>query len=218
MRDLLPSLQILLVVIIVAWNVLLSTRIAQVRTLPRPFAFLTALAGFLLLPALAIHLATSDAITARSVSAVEWIWPITLVLFALQALYAATRRLVNPFLGFFMSAYDVLIAVDGVLRHLAAEGRPLPSFALAFLAATAGAFALITQSSTIIATPAFLFVPIAAPAFPTAFMTREWNGSPNGPPVIWTSASRSFPISRAGPRRWLSRTTSRSSTRSASPS
>ena len=99
MLTFLPSLQILVVVVIVAWNVLLSTRIAQVRTLPRPFAFLTALAGFLLLPALAIHVATSDAITARSVSAVEWIWPITLVLFALQALYAATRRLVNPFLG-----------------------------------------------------------------------------------------------------------------------
>ena len=167
MRDLLPSLQLLLVVVIVAWNVLLSGRIAQVRTLPRPFALLTALAGFLLLPALAIHLATSDAITARSVSAVEWIWPITLVLFALQALYAATRRLVNPLLGFFMSTYDILIAVDGVLRHLASQGRPLPGVALAFLAATAGAFAFITQSSTIIASPAFLFVPMAAPAFPS---------------------------------------------------
>ena len=174
MRALLPSLQILLVVIIVAWNVLLSGRIAQVRTLPRPFVFLTALSGFLLLPALAIHLATSDAITARSVSAVEWLWPITLVLFALQALYAAVRRLVNPFLGFFMSTYDILIAVDVVLRHLAAEGRAMPGFALAFLAATAGAFAFITQSSTIIASPAFVFVPIAAPAFPSL---RAWSAS-----------------------------------------
>ncbi len=174
MLTLLPSVQILLVAIIVAWNVLLSARIAQVRTLPRPFVLLTALSGFLLLPALAIHLATSDAITARSVSAVEWIWPITLVLFAMQALYAATRRLVNPFLGFFMSTYDVLIAVDAVLRHLASEGRPLPGFALVFLASTAGAFALVTQSSTIIASPAFLFVPMAAPAFPSL---RAWSAS-----------------------------------------
>ena len=174
MRELLPSLQMLLVVIIVAWDILLSARIAQVRRLPRPFVFLTALAGFLLLPALAIHLATSDAITARSVSAVEWIWPITLVLFALQALYAATRRLVNPFLGFFMSTYDVIIAVDGVLRHLAAQGRPLPGFALTFLAATSGAFAFLTQSPTIIASPAFLFVPMAAPAFPAL---RAWSAS-----------------------------------------
>src|SRR4051812_35831230 len=127
MRTLLPSLQVLLAIIIVAWDVLLSARIAQVRTLPRPFVFLTALSGFLLLPALAIHLATTDAITARSVNAVEWIWPLTLVLFALQALYAATRRLVNPFIGFFMSAYDVLIAVDVVLRYLSSEGKALPA-------------------------------------------------------------------------------------------
>ncbi|MCU1350021.1 MAG: hypothetical protein JWO56_3051, partial [Acidobacteria bacterium] len=147
-------------------------RIGQVRTLPRPFVLLTALAGFLLLPALAIHLATSDAITARSVMAVEWLWPLTLVLFALQALYAAVRRLVNPFLGFFMSAYDLLIAVDVVLRFTAAEGRPLPSAALVYLAATSGAFAWTTQSPAIIATPAFIFVPMAAPAFPSL---RTWS-------------------------------------------
>ncbi len=174
MRALLPALQALLVVIIVAWDILLSARIAQVRTLPRPFVFLTALSGFLLLPALAIHLATSDAITARSVSAVEWIWPLTLVVFALQALYAATRRLVNPFLGFFMSAYDLLIAVDVVLRFLAAQDRALPTVALAFLAATASAFAFVTQSPEMIASPAFLFVPMAAPAFPAL---HAWSAS-----------------------------------------
>ncbi|MDQ2666376.1 MAG: hypothetical protein M3Z05_10235 [Gemmatimonadota bacterium] len=174
MRALLPVLQVLLVIIIVAWDIILSARIAQVRKLPRPFVFLTALSGFLLLPALFIHLATSEAITARSVTAVAWIWPLTLVIFALQALYAAARRLVNPFLGFFMSAYDVLIAVDVVLRFLAAEGRPLPTAALTFLAATAGAFAFVTQSPEMIASPAFLFVPMAAPAFPAL---RAWSAS-----------------------------------------
>jgi hypothetical protein len=172
MLALLPALQTLLIVIIVAWDVLLSARIAQVRTLPRPFVFLTALSGFLLLPALAIHLATSDAITARSVSAVEWLWPVTLVLFALQALYAAVRRLVNPFLGFFMSAYDIMIAVDVVLRFAASEGRTLPTAALAFLAATSGAYAFVTQSPGIISSPAFLLVPMAAPAFPAL---RTWS-------------------------------------------
>ncbi|MEO8620933.1 MAG: hypothetical protein ABI625_07700 [bacterium] len=174
MRALLPPLYVLLVVIIVAWNILLTGRIAQVRTLPQPFALLTALAGFLLLPALAIHLATSDATTARAISAVEWLWPVTLVLFAIQALYAATRRLVNPFLGFFMSTYDVLIALDVVLRHLASQGRTLPTVALVFLAATSGAFAFASQSPTIIASPLFFFVPIAAPAFPSL---RTWSAS-----------------------------------------
>ena len=46
----------------------------------------------------------------------DWLWPLTLVLFAIQAVYAASRRLVNPFLGFFISSFDVLIALDAVLR------------------------------------------------------------------------------------------------------
>ena len=166
MRAFFPLLQLVLVFIIVVWDVVITGKIAQVRTLPKPFAFLTALAGFLLLPALLIHLATANAITARSVTAVDWIWPVTMVLFAMQALYAATRRLVNPFLGFFMSVYDILIAVDAVLRYIAATGRPLPGAALVFLAATSGAFAWLNQSSTIISSPFFFFVPMIAPAFP----------------------------------------------------
>jgi hypothetical protein len=166
MQAFFPLLQLVLVAIIVAWDVVLTGNIAQVRTLPRPFVFLTALAGFLLIPSLAIHLATTSAITGRSVTAVEWLWPVTVVLFAFQAIYAATRRLVNPFLGFFMSVYDVLIAIDAVLRFVAAHGTPLPKVALIFLATTSGAFAWLNQSSTIIASPLFLFVPMTAPAFP----------------------------------------------------
>ncbi len=166
MRAFFPLIQFVLITIIVVWDIVLTGRIAQVRTLPRPFVFITGLAGFLILPALIIHLATTNAITGRSVVAVDWLWPVTLVLFAVQALYAATRRLVNPFLGFFMSAYDVLIAADGVLRFVAARGTPLPNIALIFLAATSGAFATLTQSSTIIASPFFFFAPMTAPAFP----------------------------------------------------
>ncbi|MEO7456274.1 MAG: hypothetical protein ABIY52_08425 [Gemmatimonadaceae bacterium] len=166
MRAFFPLIQFVLVTIIVIWDIVLTGRIAQVRRLPKPFVFLTGLAGFLLLPSLIIHLATTNAITGRSVIAVDWLWPMTLVLFACQALYAATRRLVNPFLGFFMSAYDVLIAADAVLRFVAARGTPLPNVALIFLAATSGAFATLTQSSTIIASPFFFFAPMTAPAFP----------------------------------------------------
>ena len=68
------------------------------------------------------------------------------MLFALQALYAAARRLVNPFLGFFIAAYDVLIAIDAVLRSIAARGTPLPTPALIFLAATTGAFSVAHSS------------------------------------------------------------------------
>ena len=166
MRTLLPLLQVLLVVTVLVWDVALTSRIVQVRTLPRPFVALTALAGFLLLPALVIHLATTNAITGRSVTEVDWLWPLTLTLFALQALYAAMRRLVNPFFGFFISAYDVLIAVDSVLRSIAATGTILPTPALLFLAATTGTFSFLLTSSTVISSPLFVLVPMIAPAFP----------------------------------------------------
>lgn len=158
--------QIFLVTVIVVWDVVIAGRIAQVRTLPRPFVTLSALAGFLLLPALVIHLATTSAVFGRSIIAVDWLWPLTLSLFALQALYAASRRLVNPFLGFFIAAYDLLITVDTILRYVASRGTPMPGWALLFLATTASAFAALTQSPTIIASPFFLLVPITAPAFP----------------------------------------------------
>src|SRR5829696_4856986 len=164
MRNLLPLVQLLLVVTVLIWNVALTSRIVQVRTLPRAFVALTALAGFLVLPSLVIHLATTNAITGRSVTEVDWLWPFTLVLFALQALYAAVRRLVNPFLGFFISSFDVLIAVDAVLRSMASTGATLPAPALLFLAATTGTFSFVLTSSTVISSPIFVLVPMIAPA------------------------------------------------------
>src|SRR5688572_8824056 len=166
MRNLLPLFQVLLVVTVLIWNVALTGRIVQVRQLPRAFVAITALAGFLLLPSLVIHLSTMNAITGRSVTEVDWLWPLTLVLFALQALYAAARRLVNPFLGFFISAFDVLIAIDAVLRSIAASGTILPAPALLFLAATTGTISFVMSSPDVISSPIFVLVPMIAPAFP----------------------------------------------------
>ena len=166
MRNLLPLFQVLLVVTVLIWNIVLTGRIVQVRQLPRAFVALTALAGFLVLPSLVIHLATTNAITGRSVTEVDWLWPFTLVLFALQALYAAVRRLVTPFLGFFISSFDVLIAVDAVLRSIAAAGTILPAPALLFLAATTGTISFLMSSPDVISSPIFVLVPMIAPAFP----------------------------------------------------
>ncbi|HKH93851.1 MAG TPA: hypothetical protein VKA54_18745, partial [Gemmatimonadaceae bacterium] len=166
MRNLLPLVQMLLVLVVLVWDVALTSRIVQVRNLPRAFVALTGLAGFLLLPALVIHLATGNAITGRSVTEVDWLWPLTLTLFALQALYAAVRRLVNPFIGFFISAFDVLIAVDAVLRSMASTGATLPAPALLFLAATTGTFSFVLTSSTVVSSPLLVLVPMIAPAFP----------------------------------------------------
>jgi hypothetical protein len=45
MRSLFPLIQVFLVAIILAWDVLLTGRIAQVRTLPRTFVIISALAA-----------------------------------------------------------------------------------------------------------------------------------------------------------------------------
>jgi hypothetical protein len=166
MRNLLPLIWAVLVVTVLVWDIALTSRIVQVRQLPRPFVALTALSGFLLLPSLVIHLATTNAITGRSVTEVDWLWPTTVTLFALQALYAAARRLVNPFLGFFISAFDVLIAIDAVLRSIAATGSILPAPALLFLAGTTGTFSFLMSSPDVISSPLFVLVPMIAPAFP----------------------------------------------------
>jgi hypothetical protein len=166
MRNLLPLIQVVLVLTVLTWDIALTSRIVQVRHLPRAFVALTALAGFLVLPSLVIHLATTSAITGRSVTEVDWLWPLTLTLFALQALYAAVRRLVNPFLGFFISAFDVLIATDAVIRSVASTGTILPAPALLFLAATTGTFSFLMSSPDVISSPLFVLVPMIAPAFP----------------------------------------------------
>ena len=166
MRNLLPLIQVVLVLTVLIWDIALTSRIVQVRQLPRTFVALTAFAGFLVLPSLVIHLATTNAITGRSVAEVDWLWPLTLTLFALQALYAAVRRLVNPFLGFFISAFDVLIATDAVIRWIAATGTMLSAPALLFLAATTGTFSFLMSSPDVISSPIFVLVPMIAPAFP----------------------------------------------------
>lgn len=174
MRSFLPLLLFALVALILVWDVVLAARIAQVRTLPRSFVTLSALAGFLVVPALVIHLATTSSITGRAILSVDWLWPLTVTLFALQALYAAARRLVNPFLGFFIAAYDIVIAADAVLRFVASRGTALPGLALVFLAATTATFAFATQSPLILGSPFFFFTPMIAPAFPAM---RRWSAT-----------------------------------------
>jgi hypothetical protein len=60
----------------------------------------------------------------------------------------------------------VLVAMDAVLRSIAATGAVLPALALLFLAASAGAFSVILSSATVISSPIFVLVPMIAPAFP----------------------------------------------------
>jgi hypothetical protein len=167
MRTWLPIAHLALTLIILAWNIALAGRISQVRKAPRAFAAITALAGFLIAPALALSVAASSAITGRALVAVDWLWPLTAVLFAIQAIYALTRRLVNTFVGLPIAVYDIIVAATVVFRYLASRGVDLPEPALILLAAQTDALTLVTGTGAL-TSPLFFNIPIISPAFPAA--------------------------------------------------
>ena len=121
----LPAAYLTLSLIILIWDVVLAGRIAQLRQASQTFAAITGIVGLLLLPAVLLRIATSTFITGRSVVAVDWIWPLILVLVMIQAIYAISRRLVNPLWGVPIVVYDVLVAGVEVVRYGIAHGSPL---------------------------------------------------------------------------------------------
>ena len=154
-----------LCLIIVVWDIVLGGRIARVAHAPAAFASLAGLAGLLVLPAFVVALASTTVITGRAILYVDWIWPAVLIVFAAQAVYALVRRLVNPAWGIPIAIYDVVIAVAGVVRYLAARGYEPVEPLLLLLTAQTAALSLATHSAAI-ANPLYINVPMIAPAFP----------------------------------------------------
>jgi len=68
MRNWLPISHLVLTVLLIGWDVVLASRIAQMRKAPRGFAGVTALAGFLLVPAVLLTIAASSALTGRALT------------------------------------------------------------------------------------------------------------------------------------------------------
>lgn len=164
----LSHLHVAAVLIILAWNVWLTNRIAGARMLPRRFIGLTGLAGLLLLPGVIVVLATGSLEYGRALAAVAWLWPVTLVLFAVQAWYATARGFVLPSMGVPIAVYDTLIAGAAIVQLAVRYGVAPPSIVLALLAAQYGALAA-TASPTALSSAMLFYVPLFAPAFPARY-------------------------------------------------
>src|SRR5258708_4648651 len=162
----LPAAFLTLSLIILIWDVVLAGRIAQLNQASRPFATITGLAGLLVLPAVLIRIATATFITGRAVVAVDWIWPLIVVLFAVQAAYAVWRKLVNYLWGIPVLVYDVLIAAIEVVRLGVGHGSPLGNGFAGLLTAQTSTLAQIMAPPTAVPPLFFSMVPILAPAFP----------------------------------------------------
>lgn len=161
----LPIVHLVLTLAILIWDVVVAGRIMHVRKAPRHFAIVTALCGFFILPAVAIHLATSSVLTGRALVMVSIIWPVTLFLFVIQAVMAVGRRLVHPLIGLSILVFNLILAVSATLAILSASGTPLLELPLALLVAQSDVLNLAT-SGAVLTSPLFIAVPILAPAFP----------------------------------------------------
>src|SRR3954468_10828461 len=94
-------------VIMTLWDVLIAGRIANLRRTPRLFQGATAFGGLLIIPALLVAFASASILYGRTVFTVRWIWPLTAVLFVMQATYALTRRMVTPLFGLPILFYNL---------------------------------------------------------------------------------------------------------------
>ncbi len=165
MRQWLAPAHLVLTLVIIVWDVVLAGHIAQRRQASKPFAAVTGLAALLLIPAFIVAVATTTLITGRAISAIDWVWPATVLLFTAQSVYALARRLANPLWGYPIAFYNVLVAIASASRYLTAHGVELPHWLLVIMAAQIDSLALTTTDAAI-TSPFYLHVPLIAPAFP----------------------------------------------------
>ena len=152
-------------VFLLGWNVFLAGHIAQLRSAPRPFAAVTALAGLLLAPALLIAGASASILNGRAIYTIAWVWPVAAALFAVQAAYATVRGLVTPLIGLPITLYDSLLALAALSAYLVDQGAEPPRALLALGAAHAGALGYALGPAALVS-PWALQVPLLAPAYP----------------------------------------------------
>src|SRR5438132_7629080 len=119
---LLATAFVLFSVTAILWDILYAGRIAQLPRTPRSFQAITAFAGLLLAPAILVAVSSSSILYGRAMQTVTWLWPLTAILFALQALYAVGRRLITPLFGFPLFAYDATIATVAVAKYTMSSG------------------------------------------------------------------------------------------------
>jgi hypothetical protein len=162
---LLGALYLALSIAMIAWDILRAGRIAQLRRMPRGFQAITGIAGLLLVPALVVAYTSVSLLYGRAIYLVAWLWPFTALLFVIQAIYALTRRLVTPALGFPLLVYNAIIAVVAITKFIISHGFTPLDFGLALNAAQASMLGSVFGSQALW-NPIYLQVPIFAPSLP----------------------------------------------------
>ena len=163
--NLLAVLYVAAAAIFVMWDILVAGRVAQLRRAPRSFAAITAFGGLLLLPGLLVAYAAASILYGRAIQPIAWIWPLTTILFAIQGIYALSRRLVTPLFGVPVAVYNTIIMIAAVSRYMIARGAFPPGTGLAMSAAQASSLGLFFQAPALWGA-AYLLVPVFSPSLP----------------------------------------------------
>jgi hypothetical protein len=164
-REILPYAFFAASLLVLLWNVFLAGQIAQLRRAPRFFRGVTALAGLLIAPAVLVAVTAASILNGRAIHVIAWVWQLTLAIFALQAVYAVTKRLVTPFISVPIAAYDILLAASAFVRYEAYSGRDPSTAALAIAAAHSGALGFMLGRAALFS-PFAVQLPLLAPAYP----------------------------------------------------
>lgn len=165
LRELLPYGFLVVSVLVLLWDVILAGQIAQLRRAPRFFRGVTALGGLLIAPAALVAVAAASILNGRAIHVIAWVWPVTLGIFAIQALYAVGKRLVTPFIGVPIAAFDLILAVAAFVRYAASSGRDPSTTALAIAAAQSSALGMMLGRLALFS-PLAIQLPLLAPAYP----------------------------------------------------
>lgn len=158
----LATAHLVLTALVLVWNLAISGRAARLQSTQRTMAFLCALCGLLLLPALTVLLVSTSVLTGRALYTLTWVWPVTTIVIAIQAAYALSTRAVAPPIGIPIVAYDVLLALVALARYVVYRGFEIPAPMLVLSAADASSLAY-SASPLALLVPYFLHVPIVAP-------------------------------------------------------
>src|SRR5205085_9185587 len=164
-QGLLSAIYLALSLAMIAWDVLMAGRIAQLRRIPRGFQAITGIAGLLLIPALVVAYTAQSLLYGRAIFLVAWLWPFTALLFVIQTVYALARRLVTPMLGFPLLIYIFVIAVVAVTKFIITRGHSPTEFELALNAAQASMLGTFFGAAALW-NPIYIQVPIFAPSLP----------------------------------------------------
>src|SRR5690606_29258601 len=136
---------------------------------PPWLATLTALAGFLVPPALLVAYVAASTLAGRTLHVIDWLWPLTALMVGVQAVAALLRPQTPAWIGVPLAAYGTLVATLAVTRWLVGMGVDPGHLPTALLAAQHAVLSPLLGSASL-ETGRAILVPVLAPLFPARWI------------------------------------------------